>query len=84
VRSGAVGPTGKQIAGMLIRLFRALMPLDERFIERFSEHFRLIVPAAISFRALMSGVGDAEAHAAETGTTAFCSMPFCRTQATVV
>src|ERR1700712_4706676 len=50
---------------MLIRLFRALMPRDERFIERFTEHSRLIVPAAVSFRALMSGDGRAEAHAAE-------------------
>jgi predicted phosphate transport protein (TIGR00153 family) len=50
---------------MLIRLFRALMPRDERFIERFTEHSRLIVPAAVSFRALMSGDGDAEAHASE-------------------
>jgi predicted phosphate transport protein (TIGR00153 family) len=52
---------------MLIRLFRALMPHDERFIERFTEHSRLIVPAAIAFRALMSGDGRAEAHAAEIG-----------------
>jgi predicted phosphate transport protein (TIGR00153 family) len=50
---------------MLIRLFRALMPRDERFIERFSEHSRLMVPAAEAFRALMSGDGRAEAHAAE-------------------
>jgi predicted phosphate transport protein (TIGR00153 family) len=50
---------------MFIRFFRALMPRDERFIERFSEHSRLIVPAAVSFRALMSGDGQAEVHAAE-------------------
>jgi predicted phosphate transport protein (TIGR00153 family) len=43
------------------------MPHDERFIERFTEHSRLIVPAAIAFRALMSGDGQAEAHAAEIG-----------------
>jgi predicted phosphate transport protein (TIGR00153 family) len=49
---------------MFIRFFRALMPRDERFIERFSEHSRLIVPAAVSFRALMSGDGQAEVHAA--------------------
>jgi predicted phosphate transport protein (TIGR00153 family) len=41
------------------------MPQDERFIERFSEHARLIVPAAEAFRALMSGDGQAEQHAAE-------------------
>ena len=52
---------------MFIRLFRALMPRDERFIERFTEHSRLIVPAAVAFRALMSGDGRAEVHAAEIG-----------------
>ena len=41
------------------------MPHDERFIERFSEHSRLIVPAAEAFRALMSGDGRAEQHALE-------------------
>ncbi len=50
---------------MFIRLFRAFMPRDERFIERFTEHSQLIVPAAVAFRALMSGDGRAEAHAAE-------------------
>lgn len=50
---------------MLIRFFRSLMPRDERFIERFSEHSRLVVPAAEAFRALMSGDGRAEVHAAE-------------------
>ena len=41
------------------------MPHDARFIERFSEHSRLIVPAAEAFRALMSGDGRAEQHALE-------------------
>ena len=41
------------------------MPHDEKFIERFCEHSRLIVPAAEAFRALMSGDGRAEQHAAE-------------------
>ena len=41
------------------------MPHDERFIERFSAHARLIVPAAEAFRSLMSGDGQAEQHAAE-------------------
>jgi predicted phosphate transport protein (TIGR00153 family) len=50
---------------MLVRAFRSLMPQDECFIERFSEHARLIVPAAEAFRALMSGDGHAEQHAAE-------------------
>ncbi len=50
---------------MLMRLFRSLMPRDERFIERFSEHSKLIVLAAEAFRALMSGDGRAEQHAVE-------------------
>jgi predicted phosphate transport protein (TIGR00153 family) len=50
---------------VLLRAFRALMPHDERFIERFSEHASLIVPAAEAFRAMMSGDGHAETHAAE-------------------
>ena len=41
------------------------MPHDDRFITRFSEHARLIVPAAEAFRALMSGDGKAEQHVAE-------------------
>ena len=35
---------------MLLRAVRQLMPRDERFIERFSAHSRLIVPAAEAFR----------------------------------
>ncbi len=50
---------------MLRRLFRSLMPRDERFIERFSEHSKLIVPAAEAFRALMAGDGRAEQHSKE-------------------
>ena len=50
---------------MLLRAFRALMPHDERFIERFTDHSKLLVPAAVAFRALLSGDGQAEAHAAE-------------------
>jgi uncharacterized protein len=49
----------------LLNAFRALMPRDDRFIERFCEHSRLIVPAAEEFRALMSGDGRAEEHARE-------------------
>ena len=52
---------------ILLRGFRALMPQDERFIERFCAHSRLIVPAAEAFRALMSDDGRAEQHAAEIG-----------------
>lgn len=50
---------------MLLRLFRSLLPRDERFIDRFSAHARLIVPAAEAFRALMSGDGRSESHVAE-------------------
>jgi uncharacterized protein len=50
---------------VLVRTYRALMPHDDRFIERFSDHARLIVPAAEAFRALMSGDGQAEQHARE-------------------
>jgi predicted phosphate transport protein (TIGR00153 family) len=50
---------------MLLRVFRSLMPRDERFIERFCEHSRLIVPAAEAFRALMSGDGKAGQYATE-------------------
>ena len=52
---------------LLVRMFRSLMPRDEHFIERFCEHSRLIVPAAEAFRAMMSGDGRAEQHAAEIG-----------------
>ena len=51
----------------LLRSFRSLMPQDEGFIQRLSQHSQLIVPATIEFRALMSGDGRAEEHAAEIG-----------------
>jgi uncharacterized protein len=50
---------------VLVRLFRSLMPRDERFIDWFAEHAQLIVQAAEAFRALMSGDGRTEEHAAE-------------------
>ena len=49
---------------ILLRTFRALMPHDDRFIARLTDHARLIVPAAEEFRALMSEDGQAEQHAA--------------------
>lgn len=52
-------------ANLLTRAFRFLMPRDDRFIERFCEHSKLIVPAAEAFRALMSGDGRLEQHVAE-------------------
>ena len=50
---------------MLLRAFRAIMPQDEKFITRFTKHSELIVPAAVAFRGLMSGDGQAERHVAE-------------------
>jgi predicted phosphate transport protein (TIGR00153 family) len=50
---------------ILLRAFRSLMPRDDRFIERFTRHSQLIVPAAEAFRAMMSGDGKVEQHAAE-------------------
>jgi hypothetical protein len=52
-------------SNVLLNAFRALMPHDDRFIARFCEHAKLIVPAAEEFRALMSGDGQAEQHARE-------------------
>lgn len=52
-------------ATKLLGIFRALMPRDEKFIDRFCEHTRLIVPAAEEFRLLLSGDPRPEKHAAE-------------------
>jgi predicted phosphate transport protein (TIGR00153 family) len=49
----------------LLRAYRSLMPRDERFIEYFCEHSKLIVTAAMSFRALMSDDGQADRHVSE-------------------
>jgi uncharacterized protein len=57
--------TGRGRTNVLMRAFRSLMPRDDRFIERFCEHSKLIVPAAEAFRALMSGDGRPEQHVAE-------------------
>jgi uncharacterized protein len=47
---------------VIMRAFRQLMPKDDRFIERFCAHTKLIVPAAQAFRALMTHDGQAERH----------------------
>jgi predicted phosphate transport protein (TIGR00153 family) len=52
-------------SNVLLNAFRFLMPRDDRFITRFCEHAKLIVPATEAFRALMSGDGHAEEHAKE-------------------
>ncbi len=55
----------RSFSNVLLQAFRAMMPHDERFIERFCDHSKLIVPAAEAFRALMSDDGKAEQHAVE-------------------
>src|SRR3954471_9485192 len=57
--------TKSRRSNILMRAFRSLMPQDDRFIGRFCEHAKLIVPAAEEFRALMSDDSQAEYHAAE-------------------
>ena len=57
--------TAPRRSNLLLRVFRLLMPHDEAFIDRFSEHSRLIVPAAVAFRALMSGDCRSDQHLAE-------------------
>ena len=52
-------------SNVLLRAYRSLMPRDARFIEYFCQHSRLIVTAAQSFRALMSGDGHPDQHVAE-------------------
>ena len=52
-------------SNVLLRAYRFLMPRDARFIEYFCDHSRFIVTAAESFRALMSGDGEADRHVAE-------------------
>ena len=56
-----------RLSNSLLRVYRSLMPRDDSFIERLSQHAHLIVPATVEFRALMSGDGKAEEHAAEIG-----------------
>jgi len=49
----------------MLRLFRALMPRGERFIDRFCEHSKRVVWAAEAFSAMLAGDGDIEARCAE-------------------
>jgi uncharacterized protein len=48
-----------------LRLYRSLMPKDERFIEYFCAHAKLIVAAATEFSRLMSNDGQGQRHIAE-------------------
>jgi hypothetical protein len=50
---------------MFLRIFRSIMPRDEQFITCFTRHSELIVPAAVAFRALLSGDGQPEKHVVE-------------------
>lgn len=45
---------------MMLRLFRALMPKGERFIDRFCEHSKHVVWATEAFRAMLAGDADLE------------------------
>ena len=49
---------------MVLRLFRKLMPRDERFVERFCRHSAIVVQGAKEFRKILSGT-DYEAHCKE-------------------
>ena len=46
---------------MLLRLFHALMPREERFFDHFEDHARCIVAAAECLRAVISGKAEFEA-----------------------
>ncbi len=46
---------------MFLRLFRALMPKEEKFVERFKEHTEQIVAAAEALRSIFAGTADFEA-----------------------
>lgn len=45
---------------MFLRMIRALMPKDERFIERLQDHAKLIVAGADALSAIMSKTGEFE------------------------
>jgi len=49
---------------MVLRVFRKLMPRDERFVERFCRHSEIVVKGAIEFRGILSGA-DYDAHCKE-------------------
>lgn len=50
---------------MILRLFRSLMPRDDRFIDGFCEHSQHIVRGAEAFRGFLSGDGDLAVHYAD-------------------
>lgn len=50
---------------MVLRLFRALMPKSERFVDRFCEHSKRMVWAAEAFRAMLADGANLDAGCAE-------------------
>jgi predicted phosphate transport protein (TIGR00153 family) len=49
---------------MVLRLFRKLMPRDERFVEQFCRHSAIVVQGAEEFRRILSGT-NYEGHCQE-------------------
>jgi predicted phosphate transport protein (TIGR00153 family) len=47
-----------------LKLFRKMMPRDERFVERICRHSALVVDGAVQFRGILSGA-DYETHCRE-------------------
>jgi uncharacterized protein len=45
---------------MLLRLFHALMPREERFFDHFEDHAKCIVAAAQCLRAIIAGKAEFE------------------------
>jgi uncharacterized protein len=45
---------------MILRVFRSLMPRNDRFIEDFCEHSRQVMLGAEAFRSFLSGDGQSE------------------------
>jgi predicted phosphate transport protein (TIGR00153 family) len=49
---------------MVLKLFRKLLPRDERFVEQICRHSALVVDGAVEFRGIIGG-GDYETHCKE-------------------
>ena len=49
---------------MVLKLFRKMMPRDERFVERICRHSAIVVEGAVQFRGILAG-GDFETHSKE-------------------
>lgn len=46
---------------MVLSLFRAMMPREEKFIDHFCEHSEKVMEAAVALRDLLDGEGDRQA-----------------------